>query len=275
MIDDLRHSPGGVGYRAIDLTGPWSAVAAAKTEAGGATPIVFQHGLGLDGRAWLPWMRRLAGAHPLVTIDMRGHGASAARWSAPSLEISDYAGDILDVLDHLGVERCHFVGESFGGTTGLWLGVHAPERIASIAVASTGWRGDLVNNVSEWPAILEAPGGLKLWTEMILDGSFDPAVDDPAIIAWAKAAHLAVKPEVVSALVLCLRAADLGPDLAKLTMPVLNLVAHRSPFVDLAQHAELRQRLPDYRQVDFHEAKHRLFLTRADACVDALLEMIG
>lgn len=267
FLDGVRHSPGGVGYRAFDLAGPWGL----EDDPARTTPIVFQHGLGLDGRAWLPWIRALAGRAPIVSIDMRGHGASVDRWQAPSLEIADYAGDVLDVLDCLEIDRCHFVGESFGGTTGLYLGIHHPERFASLTVVSTGWRGALVNNIADWPSVLEKPDGVKRWSDMITAGSFDPASDDPALIAWAEAQQVKLAPQVVSAIVKCLRAADLGPDLDRLTMPVLNLTAHRSPFVDMAQHAELARRLPRYVQVDFRAAKHRLFLTRADACVDAFI----
>lgn len=264
---DIRLSPGGVGYRALDLAGPWAD--------GERTPVVFQHGLGLDGRAWAPWIRRLADDRPIVSIDMRGHGASTAMWRPPSHDVAEYAGDVLDVLDHLGVGRCHFVGESFGGTVGLWLGVQAPERFASIAVASTAWRGAYVNNVADWPGLLAAAGGLERWTETIIDGSFDAAEDDPAMIAWARSAHLAVAPEVVAALVTSIRAVDLGPDLERLRMPILNLVAGRSPFVDAAQHDELQRRAADCIRVDFPKAKHRLFMARADNCVDAWIARFG
>lgn len=263
-ISAIAHSPTGVAYRAVDLTGPWGA--------GDRTPLVFQHGLGLDGGAWAPWMRRFAGERPMVSIDMRGHGGSQDVWQAPSLEVEDYARDILDVLDCLKIERCHFVGESFGGTVGLYLGVTRPERIASLCVASTGWRGALVNNIADWPAILEEADGVRRWSDMITAGSFVDGVDDPEIRAWAEARQRAMRPEVVAALVLSLRAADLGPDLDKLTMPVLNIVARLSPFVDLAQHEELARRLPDYRQLDFPETKHRVFLTQAKPCAEALAD---
>ncbi|MGZ0189590.1 MAG: alpha/beta fold hydrolase [Alphaproteobacteria bacterium] len=262
----LQHSPKGVGFRTANLSDPWAGES--------LTPIVFQHGLGLNSLAWLPWMRRVGGERPMVSIDMRGHGGSASMWEAPSLEVSDYAGDILDVLDMLKIDRCHFVGESFGGTTGLYLGIHAPDRIETITVASTGWRGDMVNNISDWPATLKEVGGLKRWSDAIKAGSFDPETVPAPLIDWAEAAHLSVEPEVVIGIVLSLRQANLGPDLEKLTMPILNLVAGQSPFVDTAQHGELGRHVPNYRQVDFPLAKHRLFMTHAADCADEFVKHI-
>ena len=265
-MQEIHTSPRGLGYRVFDMRDPW----AMKDSANAETPIVFQHGLGLNGLAWLPWISRLVPDRQMIAIDMRGHGASKAMWSAPSLEIGDYADDVLDVLNVLEIDRCHFVGESFGGTAGLYLGIHEPERIASLTVASTGWRGDLVNNIGGWPEVLAKPGGIEPWGYMLTEGSFDPALVDPRLIAWASALHVEAMPEAVAAVVLSLRAADLGPDLHRLTMPILNMVAGRSPFVDAAQHPILAERAPNCRQLDFPQAKHRVFLTEAAACADAL-----
>ena len=265
-MQQLQTSPRGLGYRVFDMRDPWTKQDGAHT----ATPIVFQHGLGLNGLAWLPWISRLVPDRQMIAIDMRGHGASKAMWSAPSLEVGDYADDVLDVLNVLEIDCCHFVGESFGGTAGLYLGIHAPERIASLTVASTGWRGDLVNNIGGWPEVLGNPGGINAWDDMLAEGSFDPALVDPALITWAKSLHVEALPEAVAAVVLSLGAADLGPDLHHLTMPILNIVAGRSPFVDAAQHPILAKRAANCTQLNFAQAKHRVFLTEAEACAKAL-----
>ena len=265
-MQHIHSSPRGLGYRVFDMREPWTKQGGAR----GATPIVFQHGLGLNGLAWLPWISRLSPDRQMIAIDMRGHGASKAMWSRPSLDVGDYADDVLDVLNVLEIDRCHFVGESFGGTAGLYLGIHAPDRIASITVASTGWRGDLVNNIGGWPEVLAKPGGIEAWGDMLTEGSFDPALIDPGLIAWASALHVEAMPEAVAAVVLSLRSADLGPDLHRLTMPILNIVAGRSPFVDAAQHPILAERAASCTQLDFPQAKHRVFLTEAEACAQAL-----
>ena len=265
-MQKVQTSPRGLGYRVFDMRDPW----ARQDGSNEPTPIIFQHGLGLNGLSWLPWISRLKPDRRMVTIDMRGHGASKAMWSSPSLDVGDYADDVLDVLNTLNISRCHFVGESFGGTAGLYLGIHAPDRISSLTVASTGWRGDLVNNIGGWPDTLAKPGGIEAWGDMLTDGSFDTALIAPALIAWASALHVKAMPEAVTAVVLSLQAADLGPDLHRLTMPILNIVAGRSPFVDTAQHPILAERAPNCTQLNFPQAKHRVFLTEATACADAL-----
>ena len=78
---------------------------------------------------WTPWMRRLVRAHPVVSIDLRGHGSSRDAWHDPDARLTDYAADVLSVLDHLRIPACHFVGESFGGTIGLHLAAGYPDRL--------------------------------------------------------------------------------------------------------------------------------------------------
>jgi pimeloyl-ACP methyl ester carboxylesterase len=49
--------------------------------------------------------------------------------SAPTSSASAVA-----VLDELGIERAHFIGQSWGGRLGLGLGEHAPQRIRSLVI---------------------------------------------------------------------------------------------------------------------------------------------
>src|SRR5215469_12492161 len=56
-------------------------------------------------------------------------------------------GDVIDLLDHLDIERAHFCGVSLGGLTGLYLAVAAPNRIVSLAVCSSAAR---LGTVAMW-----------------------------------------------------------------------------------------------------------------------------
>ena len=48
--------------------------------------------------------------------------------------MSQQAVDARALLDHLGVDRAHVVGHSYGGAIALQLALDAPERVASLAL---------------------------------------------------------------------------------------------------------------------------------------------
>src|SRR5690606_37861008 len=70
----------------------------------------------------------------VICYDTRGHGKSVV---TEFLTLVDLAHDVIDILDHLQVEKAHFCGISMGGITGLQLGLDAPERFSSITIANS------------------------------------------------------------------------------------------------------------------------------------------
>lgn len=47
-------------------------------------------------------------------------------------------GDVVALLDHLGIEKAHFVGLSMGAFTGLMICLRHPDRVRSLVAASGG-----------------------------------------------------------------------------------------------------------------------------------------
>lgn len=107
-------------------------VAIAYTDAGSGPPLVLIHGFGGCGRAWEPFAATLAQHYRVITMDLRGHGASE-EFEGPFL-FEDSAGDLLALLDHLQLQRVRAMGISAGGMTLLHAAARAPERIEAMAV---------------------------------------------------------------------------------------------------------------------------------------------
>jgi 3-oxoadipate enol-lactonase len=99
-----------------------------------APVVLMGSSLGTSLQMWdgqLPLADRLR----LVRFDHRGHGASP---SPPGpYEIADLAGDVLALMDELGIERAHYCGLSLGGMIGMWLAANAPERIERLVLICT------------------------------------------------------------------------------------------------------------------------------------------
>lgn len=99
-----------------------------------ATTIVFCNSLGTDHRMWDAQAKVFAQHYRVIRFDSRGHGRSELL--SPS-QLSDYANDVVDILDALAIQQAHIVGLSMGGMTALYLGCYAAERCLSLTVANS------------------------------------------------------------------------------------------------------------------------------------------
>ena len=71
----------------------------------------------------------------MVRVDLRGHGGSPAP-DGP-YRVADLAGDVLALLDRLGLDRVDWCGLSLGAMVGMHLASEAPERIGRLALCCT------------------------------------------------------------------------------------------------------------------------------------------
>jgi 3-oxoadipate enol-lactonase len=100
------------------------------------SPVLVLAGpLGGTLEIWKPLVDPLAERFRVLRYDHRGHGRSPVPHG--SYAIPDLAVDALALLDRLDIERAAFCGLSLGGMVGIWLAVHAPERLSSLVLCST------------------------------------------------------------------------------------------------------------------------------------------
>lgn len=96
---------------------------------GHGVPLVFLHGLGLSGRAYVRLLSRLAGMGFLVVApDAAGHGGTS-NLPRNSGELAHRVDLTLRALDAIGVEKAIFMGHSMGGRMIIQLSAIAPERV--------------------------------------------------------------------------------------------------------------------------------------------------
>jgi pimeloyl-ACP methyl ester carboxylesterase len=106
---------------------------------GAGTPLVLLHGgmltIDLSFAGLIP---DLAERHQVIGVEMQGHGRTADidRPITPAA----FAGDVVALLDHLGLDRAHVLGHSLGAATALELAVRHPGRVRSVVAASASVR---------------------------------------------------------------------------------------------------------------------------------------
>jgi pimeloyl-ACP methyl ester carboxylesterase len=68
----------------------------------------------------------------LIYVNHRGLGRSDKPHDAEAYAMPLRVGDAVAVLDELGMERAHFIGNSWGGRLGFGIGEHAADRVLSL-----------------------------------------------------------------------------------------------------------------------------------------------
>src|SRR6267154_2383313 len=126
-------------------------------EAGGGTPIIFLHEFAADHTNWEPQMRYFSRGHRCIAYSARGYTPSDVPPSSDVYTYKHFYTDALAVLDHLKIDKAHFVGLSMGSYSSLQIGLNAPARALSLTLAAVGSGSDL-NNLDAFRKQCQANG---------------------------------------------------------------------------------------------------------------------
>ena len=100
-----------------------------------APVLVLGPSLGTDTGLFDAQVAAFAGSHRVIRYDLRGHGGSEL---VPGpCTIADLAGDVVALLDRLGVQRFSYAGVSIGGAIGQQLALTVPERLERLAIIAS------------------------------------------------------------------------------------------------------------------------------------------
>lgn len=99
--------------------------------------VVFLHAFPLQAAMWEPTLSSLPEGWRAVAPDLRGLGQTSLPSGPDQHRISDMAGDVVDVLDHLGVTHAAAVGCSMGGYVLFELVKSAHNYVSALGLVST------------------------------------------------------------------------------------------------------------------------------------------
>jgi len=95
-----------------------------------AAPVVV-HCHGTPGGRLVSYATEDDSSYRHIALDRPGFGLSDPD---PGRTVGDHAGDVRQVLDHVGIGRCSLFGWSGGGPHALGLGALLPDRVMRVAV---------------------------------------------------------------------------------------------------------------------------------------------
>lgn len=232
--------------------------------------MVLLHSSVCDRRMWdAQWQPLVDAGYRVVRCDFRGFGDSPLA-DGP---YSD-AGDVLALLDHLGIESAAFIGASYGGRIALTAAALHPETVTALALLCPGMPGHRPSeSLQAWgareDALLEA-GDVAAAVELNVETWLGPEAGEQAresVRLWQRHAF-EVQAE-----------ATVGSDreevdLARITAPTLVVgAAYDVPdFREIA--AGLPARVPDARHVELPWAGHLPNLERPAEITELLLSFL-
>lgn len=138
-----------------------------KPSAGGRH-IVFINSLGTDFRIWNDVAGAFHGSISTLLYDKRGHGLSDVGKAPYSIE--DHVGDLIGLVDRLGIEEVVLCGLSVGGLVAQGFYARRPEMVRGIILCDTahrigtadGWNARIATVEKDGIAAI-ADGVMKLW----------------------------------------------------------------------------------------------------------------
>jgi pimeloyl-ACP methyl ester carboxylesterase len=121
-----------------------------------ADAIVFVHGHAGSWTNWLCQLPELSQTHRVIAPDLPGFGRSPMPNHAISM--TEYARDIDELMDQLGVSSACVVGNSMGGFIAAELAIRFPQRVSSLVLVSAA---GVSTRYMYTPARLMAMGGYE------------------------------------------------------------------------------------------------------------------
>jgi pimeloyl-ACP methyl ester carboxylesterase len=243
-------------FDVIDTVEPWHT---------NPQTILFHHGIGAESRIWADWVRALASRYRIVRFDMRGFGRSDVPAADAPWSIDLLADDLLAIADGTQTPRFHCVGESIGGTIGLYAALKQPERFISLTMCNAGYVGGSIHKVETWRRTIDERG-MAGWSDDFMADRFHPGALTPERWDWYARQQAADDPSAVLNALAVLVGMDLSADLRLVRVPVLILHPDASPFIPVMAAAHLHAGLPDAELHVIGHAKHGLPFSHGRQC---------
>jgi 3-oxoadipate enol-lactonase len=211
-----------------------------------APAVLFLNSIGCRLWMWDAQVAALRGGFRCLTFDARGHGGSDA-------PLGDYAlaqlgSDALAVLDAAGGQRAHVCGLSLGGVVGQWLGLHAPDRVASLTLANTASR---IGTRESWETRrqLVLSEGLGAIADTAMERFFSPGfrTSDGGMVEQIRATLLANSVAGYAGCCAALRDADLTAEVGRIAAPTLVIGGELDVSTPPDQTADLAAAIPGAR----------------------------
>jgi len=230
--------------------------------------VVLAHGVGGNHAIWFRQVDVLSRSYRVIAFDHRGFGRST---DVEGFGRTAFVSDLMALLDHIGVDKAAFVGQSMGGGTCVALSALHPERVRALVLASSLHGFEETDTVREiMDKARAATDGLDQ-LDRVLDEDFRRTHPAEALLYSAIAGFNATTRKTLTGTY----AAKLKPDQAgRAGIPVLFIAAERDKVFPAEAVSLLQQQVAGSYLVEINDAGHSAFFERPTEFNDSVLSFL-
>jgi pimeloyl-ACP methyl ester carboxylesterase len=219
------------------------------------------------GIMWWRWVPILAPAFRVIRPDMRGFGGSSVPPPDSSLgwTPSELAGDVLELLDSLGLAQIHLVGAKFASAAAVQFAADHPDRVRTLTV--------LTPHIQGRPEVVDSLGTLKP-DEWITESNRRRYGSAPAeeVAFWA-GMMAAADEHSLRGHIRAGRDVDLVPLLPRVEAPTLLITSDRDT-VPVARVAEWQRAIPRGELLALPSDGYNIAAVRPAECATSVMSFI-
>ena len=247
-------------------------------EQGSGEPVVLIGGLSSTFETWGRLADLLSERYRVIRPDNRGSGRTEVASDDRDRSMQAFAGDVLQLLDGLGLDRVHLVGASMGGMIVQQFAVTWPERLLSLTIACSHCGGGAAVAASEDTVrklVAASSGGsseaVRAGLEVVAHPeSFTLRRDALDYYQWTKETwpHPA---EEIQRRMAAIAKYDVSEAIRALRVPTLVITGAQDILMPVENSRRIAERIPGSRLALIEGGAHIFFLEQADAMARELM----
>jgi pimeloyl-ACP methyl ester carboxylesterase len=260
-MDTFTTSDGlSLAYYIDDFTDPWKR----------APTLLLLHAAMGSARRYFAWVPHLARDYQVVRLDLRGHGNSQVPPADQPLQLDRLVTDVVELLDRLGCEDAHVVGNSAGGYLGQQLALTRPERVRSLALF--GSTPGLKNSQApSWIPQIQSKGLRGFLAETIRDRLAADA--DPGLVNWFLDEAAKNDPAYIGKFVLLMASYDWSDEVQRIGCPTLAVIPGGETVGSIENYRPFRK-LPDVEIKIYDGLPHNICDAVPDRCAEDVRDFL-
>jgi pimeloyl-ACP methyl ester carboxylesterase len=238
---------------------------------GEGPPLVLLHGFPLDHHVWDEVVSLLENTFDVILPDLRGFGESTTVDTPYSMD--DYASDVVDLLDQLGIRKAALVGHSMGGYVALAFVRLYPERISGLGLVSSQVLADAPERKEgrHKSAAEVAANGIG----SVVEAMTPKFTSDEGLQAYARSAMERQAPAAyIGALKAMAERMDSSPLLSSFNFPVVIVHGGADSLIPIDRAQEVKSALPQAHLVEIPGAGHMPMMEAKEKTAEALKHLI-